>query len=81
MNPIIRVPLGLLALGFMLLAVKIYAYTSTHSVAILSDVLESSVHLLAGGLTIFSVCGSRATPRTPTATAKSSLFLPPLRAF
>lgn len=59
MNPIIRVPLGLLALGFLLLAVKIYAYASTHSVAILSDVLESSVHLLAGGLTIFSVWYAR----------------------
>lgn len=59
MNPIIRLPLQLLSVGFMLLAVKIYAYSSTHSIAILSDVLESSVHLLAGGLTIFSVWYAR----------------------
>jgi cation diffusion facilitator family transporter len=59
MNPIIRLPLQLLSVGFMLLAVKIYAYSSTHSIAILSDVLESSVHLLAGALTIFSVWYAR----------------------
>ena len=82
MNPIIRLPLQLLSVGFLLLAVKIYAYFSTHSIAILSDVLESSVHLLAGALTIFSVWYAR-QPRdashTPTATAKSNSFQPPLR--
>ncbi|MEY4651105.1 MAG: hypothetical protein RJA06_1178, partial [Bacteroidota bacterium] len=39
MNPVIRLPLQLLAVGFLLLGVKIYAYFSTHSIAILSDTL------------------------------------------
>ncbi len=59
MNPVIRLPLQLLAVGFLLLGVKIYAYFSTHSIAILSDTLESGVHLLAGALTIFSVWYAR----------------------
>lgn len=44
-----------LIIGFLLLAIKIYAYYKTKSTAILSDTMESVVHLFAVGFATYSM--------------------------
>jgi cation diffusion facilitator family transporter len=51
----IRVQQWIAALGIVLLAIKFYAYYITHSVAILTDALESIVNVVAGFITLASL--------------------------
>lgn len=65
------------ALSVLILLGKLVAYYLTHSVAILTDALESIVNVVAGflGYTASSYRQSPETRTIPTATARSSSFL------
>lgn len=51
----IRVQKWITVLGFLLLGLKFWAYWVTHSVAILTDALESIVNVTAGVITLISL--------------------------
>jgi cation diffusion facilitator family transporter len=51
----IRVQQWIAVLGIVLLSIKFYAYFLTHSVAILTDALESIVNVVAGFITLGSL--------------------------
>jgi cation diffusion facilitator family transporter len=51
----IRVQQWIAVIGIVLLAIKFYAYFITHSVAILTDALESIVNVVAGIITLASL--------------------------
>lgn len=58
-----RVAMGFsLAIGFLMLAGKLYAYTITGSAAILSDAAESVVHVFAVGFASYSLWLSQQPP-------------------
>lgn len=44
-----------LAFSFLLLAIKFFAYFLTHSIAVLSDALESIVNVVAGAFALYSI--------------------------
>ncbi len=44
-----------LLLSFLLMSVKFYAYFLTHSVAILTDAMESIINVLAGGFALYCI--------------------------
>jgi hypothetical protein len=74
----LRIQQTITFIGIVLFVVKIVAWYLTHSVAILTDALESTVNVLAGLIGVYSLHVS-ARPRDkdhPYGHGKANLFLP-----